>query len=436
MVVARLPSEMKYPCSTARRRALVSGAIAAATLASSARAADLFELQGATTGGGPLVTFDETSNNLSRFVSDLVGGKGQFDALANRTYVAGLRYANVQNALRFNISNPLPNVWNANLSAAQLQPGLIERQFNGFTSQAALQSAITDYLKKDGAADYARFLQAISRRSPAGILDGNPGSATASSATGSFMEYGQRPTETNEERDADLPPAGHSGIASTADVGTFRSSGITGQTYSWTPMIPIALGEARRVRLELSLPLSYTQLEGADAYRAGAQLGVAVLVVKRTKTQPWLWQVTPQAGAVVAGSADLVDGGVLASAGVTSYVAYRPNQWEFSMGNHISFHEGMKVSVDDYTFDPKVSQQIVKNGLKIGRSLGKRWYIEAYALDTEFLQDAYTQRYTTLGLGVGYRAADRKGYIMLGTYADIGSHYQSAHLQFGTGWKF
>ena len=252
------------------------------------------------------------------------------------------------------------------------------------------------------------------------------------------MQYGQRPTETADETESDgtSPPPGRSGFSSTADVGSFRSQGINGQSYSWTPMIPIALGEARRVRLEFSLPLNFTQIEGSDEYRVGAQLGVAVLVVKRTRTQPWLWQVTPSVGAVVAGSADLVAGGVLASGGVTSYTSYRPNEWEFSMGNHISIHEGVKVSVGDYTFDPDVSQQIVKNGLKAGRSLGKRWYAEVYVVDTEFLKEAFVSRYTTVGAGVGYRGPNRKGYLMLGSYADFGANYQSAHFQFGTGWKF
>ena len=106
------------------------------------------------------------------------------------------------------------------------------------------------------------------------------------------------------------------------------------------------------------------------------------------------------------------------------------------MGNHLSFHEGLRVSAGDYTFDPGVSQQIVKNGLKVGRSLGQNFYAEAYVLDTEFVQEAFTPRYLTIGAGVGYRGPKQKGYVMLGGYADIGSEFEAAHLQFGTGWKF
>ncbi len=415
---------------------------ALASLLGLAQAADLFELTGGTTDGGAPITFDETNKSLPGFVKDLVSGTGQFDALQNRTFNAGLRYANVSDALHFAIQR-VGAQWVAQLSSP-FQPGLINRNFTA-ASQSDLQQSIDDYLKKDGASDYARFLAAINRKSIAGVLDGNPNSATAQVANQNFMEYGLRPTETADERAGDgaegdvngvNKDTSRSGVSMTADAGTFKSQGIEGQTYSWTPLIPYTIGEARRVRLELALPINYTQIEGSDQYRVGAQLGIAVLVVKRTKTQPWLWQVTPHGGAIVAGSADLVAGGVLASGGLTSYTSYRAGDWEFSMGNHISFHEGLKVSAGDYTFDPQVSQQIVKNGLKLGRSLGQRWYVEAYAVDTEFVQDAFTSRFTTVGAGVGYRGVNRKGYVMLGGYSDFGTSYTSAHLQFGTGWKF
>ena len=369
-------------------------ALALVSFVAPAAAGDLFTLNGNTTDAGLPVTFNEGSSRLPSFISDLVSGSNQFDALNNRQFSASLRYADVSNALNFNIRQ-VGTTWRADLTSP-FDPGLINRSFNSNTRDQ-LDSAIQDYLKKDGSGDLARFLAAINKKSAiAGVLDGNPNSATAQIANQSFMEYGLRPTETAEEIDGSADGDGNengkgsgntsrSGFSFTADVGTFRGQGVEGQSYSWTPMIPYTIGKARRVRLELALPMNYTKIEGADQYRVGAQLGVAVLLVKRTKDQPWLWQVTPQGGVTVAGSADMIAGGVLLSGGATSYTSYRWNSWEFSMGNHISFHEGLKVSVDNYTFDPQISQQIVKNGLKIGRSLGEHWYAEVYAIDTEFV---------------------------------------------------
>ncbi len=79
--------------------------MAVAALFGSADAGDLFGLTGGTTSG-PFVKIEQGSNNLSRFVSDLMGGTGQFHDLNNRTFVARLRYGNVQNALRSTL--PIP----------------------------------------------------------------------------------------------------------------------------------------------------------------------------------------------------------------------------------------------------------------------------------------------------------------------------------------
>lgn len=410
---------------------------AAAHFASSpAVAGSLFQLSGNTTDAGPLVNFTQGSSNLPDFITDLIEGSGQFNNLNNRAFLASLNYANVHDALRFNVSQGGPG-WQAQLTSP-FEPTLINQNFSAPTRQQ-LEDQIDHYLEQNGQGDLARFLAAMNKRTVAGSLDGNPVSATAMTASTYFGEYGMRPTETADEADEEGggdEETSRSGFSMTADVGRFSSQGIEGETYSWTPMIPYTFGKSRRVRAELSIPLNYTVIEGADQFRAGSQLGVACLILKRAKDQPWLWQVTPHGGALVTGSVDMISGGVLASGGVTSYLSYRWGAWELSMGNHISFHEAIGVTVEDYEFDPDISQQILKNGLKLGRSLGKRWYVEAYAIDTEFLQDAYIERYTTVGAGIGYRGPKRKGYVMLGGYANLGGEFDAAHLQFGTGWKF
>jgi len=413
----------------------ISGNLAAAVLlgiSTGTQAGDLFSLIGATTDGGVPFSFSEGSSKLPTLVEELINGSGRFDPLGDRSFAASLNYGGVADALSFDIRQ-VGATWTAQLSSP-FKPGLIDRSFSA-ASRSELDDEIEAYLKQEGSTDLARFLRAVGARSAAGVTDGNPAAATARSATTTYMEYAMRPTETAAEK-VEGASTSRAGFAMTADAGSFRSQGIEGQSYSWTPMIPLAIGSSRRVRLELSLPLNYTSIEGAAQYRVGSQLGVAVVAVQRTAEQPWLWQVTPHVGAVVAGSMDMVAGGLLASGGGTSFLSYRLGAWEFSMGNHLSFHEGLRVSAGDYTFDPGVSQQIVKNGLKVGRSLGQNFYAEAYVLDTEFVQEAFTPRYLTIGAGVGYRGPKQKGYVMLGGYADIGSEFEAAHLQFGTGWKF
>ncbi len=397
-------------------------------------AKDLFEFNATTTDALPLLNLNVGASNLPDRITELVEGTGHFNQLNNREFIAALRYGSVPQALQFNIQQAGAN-WTANLTSP-FDPAIINQAFTAPTRQE-LENNIDDYLTQSGSGDLAKLLAALNKRTIAGSLDGNPVAATSFAANAYFGEYGLRPTETSDEVSEDASAStSRTGIAMTADAGTFRSEGFQGETYSWTPMVPIALGESRRVRLEFALPLNYTLIEGTDQFRVGGQVGVAMLLMKRSKDQPWLWQVTPHGGALVSGSLDLLAGGVLMSGGVTSYLSYRWHEWEFSMGNHVSFHEGLSVTVDEYAFDPDVSQQILKNGIKVGRSLGKRWYAEGYLIDTEFLQDAFISRYLTAGVGVGYRGPNRKGYVMVGLYGNFGDEYTGGSFQFGTGWKF
>ena len=400
----------------------------------SSPAEDLFQVD-ASSSNPPGPSFSVTGNSLVNLVQDLINAQGQFQALSSsQNFNATLRYGTINNALSFSVFNS-GTAWQAQLSTP-FQYGLISRTFTAPT-QSALDSVIKDYFKSSGSSDLAKFLAAVNQNSAAGVMDGNPSAATAHASDLAFNMYAFGATDTAaESSDDNQDKTGSSGFSMTGEAGTFSSKGLHGSTYSWTPMIPFALGEARRVRLEVALPLSYTKIGGGDEYSAGLQLAVPVLICKHTKIQPWTWQVTPLGGAVAAGSLDLVAGGVIVEGGLASYTSYHWHAWEFSMGNAAVCYEGIKLNISGYSLDPNVSQQILKNGLKIGRQLGQHWYAEAYAIDTEFVQAAFTPRYTTLGVGVGYRGRKGKGFLMLGGYTDIAPSYSGAKLQFGTGWKF
>ncbi len=400
-------------------------------------AADLFEISANSASG----LLSVGGKSLPDLVDNMINGTGKFQSLENVPFNAQLTYAGVNNALFFNVSDLGGGAWQAQLSSP-FHPGLINRTFSG-QSRAEVETQIQDYLKRDGLSDLARFLKAISEQSAHGTMVGNPNSTTALTANYSFTEYGMAMTETAEEKE-DPKEATGVGMAMVGDVGFIKAQGIEANSYSFTPFLPMKLSS--RVRLDIGVPMNYTEVGGAQVFRGGLQLAMPILVVKRNykEGRPWLWQVTPHGGTQIAGSFDLVAGGVINSAGVTSLIAYDFGKFEISMGNHISFHESLEISIGDYTFDPQISNQIVKNGIKVGVPFAKRWYAEAYAIDTELLGSGnFMSRYTTLGGGVGYKflgkadsAKKKKGYAMIGAYSNFGTDWTSANIQFGTGWKF
>jgi hypothetical protein len=326
--------------------------------------------------------------------------------------------------------------WTAELQSP-FEPGLILRSFAAPT-RAELESQIEDYLKKDGTSDLARWLKALDARTATGVMDGNPNSTTALTAGYVYSEYGMSPVTTRAEIEEGYDPEGTVGFALLGDVGFIRVEGYDAQSYSVNPFLPVRLSS--RVRLDVGLPLNYTEVEGSQVFRGGLQFGLPILIVKRNlrENQRWLWQLAPSAGLQLAGSLDQLSGGMLVSFGGTSLLSYHFGPLEISLGNQITAHESLDVTFGDYSFDPDISSQILKNGLKVGVPIGKHWFAEAYAIDTELLGgDTAMTRYTTVGGGFGFRKNTKKrAYLMVGGYAQFGDDWSAASVQFGTGWKF
>jgi len=412
-------------------------------LAIESQAKDPLEIDVTNIGGGGVLQ-PVTGKSVPNLVEALIGGRDQFSLLQNTTFQANLRYADVAQALNFSVSGG-PGNWTVNLSTP-FRPNLISHQFNGST-KADVEQQLTDYLKKDGSNDLAALLKALNERSAFGVMTGNPNSTTALTAANNYAEYGTAPSQTKEEKATPKDAGGRVGLSMVGDAGFIDANGYKARSYSYTPFIPIKV--ASRVMLDVGIPLNYTEVEGSQVFRVGMELGARILLMKReyengAVKQPWFWQVAPSGGSQVAGSVDLVAGGIVNNFGVTSLLAYDFGKFEISMGNHISAHESLEVTLGDYKFDPKVSTQIVKNGLKLGVPFSRRWYAEIYAIDTELLGDAaFTTRYTTVGGGVGFKAlgkpdapTKKRGYLMVGAYSHIGEHYTSANFQVGSGWKF
>jgi len=384
------------------------------------KAADLFTI---TATGGPTVTVG--ANNVIDLIERAVNRSDSFAGLAGAVN-GSLNYGGVANAITY--------------TSAAAGSSTITIPSTGFSRNFATTSALTDFLKKDGSTELAKFFKAMAAQSLVTITDGNPNASTARSASDAYQNYGMTFAETKEEKDTDKP-TGRTGFGIIADIGSFDANGLKGTVYSLPMFARFKLTD--RVGLDFNMPLNYTEIEGAKAFGLGLGLGVPVKVIPRAKDSPWYWQLTPFGGANATGSRDLAAGGLLANGGVNSLLAYDFGAFAVSMGNHFSLYEGIPITVSGYKFDPGVSQQILKNGLKLDVPIGKRWIFDVYAVHTKFLTAAALDQYITVGGEIGYRFlgkpnAEKKGggYMKLGLYADVGDNYTSAHAQIGTGWKF
>jgi hypothetical protein len=271
------------------------------------------------------------------------------------------------------------------------------------------------------------------------LSDGTPVSTTALLADYTFYGFGSLsermalgliPTEDNSKQNA---------VSLTFDAGEFDIQGQHGQTYT----IPIAGGFKinDRVRLDYEIPLQYITIDNTSLFQAGLTLDLPVKVIIPTADQPWSWILTPTAAVATSGSKEIIGGGAL-----TNVFSYQWHGITATYGNYISFFEGDVLTTNDPKFPSGVSQQIMKNGLRLDIPFAKSWIFEAYGIYTQFFQPAAVSNYWTIGAEIGHHFTwdieDRHldlGYLSVGLYTEIGnqySQYHSGHAQIGSAWRF
>jgi hypothetical protein len=227
----------------------------------------------------------------------------------------------------------------------------------------------------------------------------------------------------------------------TFDGGAFNASGFHGETYT----LPIT-GYFRitdRVSLHVEIPLQYIQLEGAKIYQGGLTLSAPTKVIQASENQPWSWDGTPTGAFAISGSEAMAAGGGIFGGALTNVASYRWHNIIFTYGNFMSFFEGVNLSIGNYDFDSDVSQQIMKNGLRVSVPFADRCLCEVYGIHTKFFQKAAVGSYFTLGADIGYRViwnlygqSVPLGYLTVGFHADLGGNYDSGQFRFGSAWTF
>ena len=132
----------------------------------------------------------------------------------------------------------------------------------------------------------------------------------------------------------------------------------------------------------------------------------------------------------------MLAGGAIGQGGLSSMLTYDFGKFSLTMGNYFGCFEGIPITVSGYSFNPDISQQITKNGLKVSIPIKQHWVFEVYGIHTKFLESAAVNQYVTVGAEFGWRSASNKSYWSIGFYSDIAGNYTSTHAKIGTSWKF
>ncbi len=391
-------------------------------------AKDLFNANAVTTDSLPQIAASDSGSDLSSLVGSVIKAQGPFSAFANRDYSSFLDYANVKHAIRFDV--------NSGGTEAQISIPLTHLKEIFFASNRnALYGEITAFVKRDGAAEWAKFLKAINQLSAVAVSDGNPTSTTALIANSMFDGFGSAASRAREINGK------NNSFGISFDGGTFNADGFRGHSYT----LPINgyFRATDRMTLHVEIPLQFIEVEGANIYQGGFTVGVPTKLVEASENQPWSWDVTPTAAFALSGSQAMVAGGGLFAGALTNVAAYRWQNITLTYGNFMSFFQGVRLTVGNYDFDSSVSQQIMKNGLRVSVPFADRWLFEAYGIHTKFFRSAAVNSYFTLGVDIGYRLKLKLygnevplGYFTLGFHSDLAGNYDSALFRFGSAWTF
>jgi hypothetical protein len=382
------------------------------------QAADFFSVTATGTNGA---TVTEGGSNLVNLTNDLIGSHGAFKSIAGQGFSGSLTYGGVKNALLFSENA-------AQTSATLTIPGTgFTKTFTG-TNSSSLETQIRDFLKSDGADQYAKFLKTINEESTSAAIDGNPQASTAIIANAAYRDFGLNPVVAPVPRTPD-----NSRIFSIeGDGGVTRSGGFNGDyavlsiLSGWRFTDPVAL--------TLSTTLEYRAVAGSEVYTVAEELGLPISIIEG-RGNGLTWQVTPWGFGGVAASYDQVSGGILVGGGLTSSLALHVNDLTFTLADQGSYMTHVAARIADYRFDVDVDQWIIKNGGEVAYRPGHGPIsIEAGGAYSDFLHRAAVPDYWTatggLALHLGHHSMLRVEYI--GDFAHHGYSSNGGAVVFST----
>ncbi len=415
---------MKTSCChyISRFKHLAACLILASSLAT-ATAEDLFQITATSSTATKVVSGD----NLIDLVENIVKAQDEFSDFQNTGFTADLKYAGVEKAIIFDISST------GTFAKLTIPSTGLEKTFTG-SSRDDVENQMEDYFKESGVEEISKFQKAMAKQSLVAVTDGNPNASTATFSAQTFNQYAFAPGETRAQKEDPKSSSG-GGFGFYADIGTFDADGIKGTAY--TLPISAKFGLSERVGLGIDVPLSYIDVEGSTIFGGGLVLSLPIKVIARDLDQPLVWQLTPSGGALLSASYDMLAGGLESMVGGSSMLSYDFENFTLSMGNGLFWFEGIPVTAGDIEFDPGVSQQILKNGLKVSVPLYQNWLVEAYGIHTKFLEDAAIDQFYTAGGAVAWKPnPEKKRYWMLNLYSELAEKFTSFHASIGTTWKF
>lgn len=385
-----------------------------------AKATDLFGVDVTYSGG----TINQSARSLPDLIDALVNNQNNFSPLTGNDFSANVTYFGLPDTMTIDVTGDTQLTISSSLTG-------LNKTFTG-SDRADLENQLKDWLLKYGSDEVAKLLRAVAERSTAALIDGNPASATARMSDRAFRTFSF--FNASPAMRGSIGRGTHSGLwfsfaNSKADTpaGTIKTSESEINLRWWKHL-------SKSISLIGNMVGQYRDTEGTAIYGVGGDLGLGIRLVPRAADERFGWQLTPFTGLYGVGSYDGATGGLLNHFGISNRFEFRCfKELTLVFASQYAYYDSLKLEVDNVKIDPKLKQQVVKNGLLLDIPVVNKMYLNASIIDTRFLKNVVIDSYQTLGTGLSFRG--EKLSFNLNVNYEVADKFDGWNAFMGLSWR-
>ena len=375
------------------------------TLNSNSFAASVFEL---TLSSGEQ-TYTQGFNN----VSDMINGLNLSEIQSRLSSYTETSAANATLNFRgLSIYASVPA--NSNTITLNIPSIGVTRTFTGSTRDGSVDLA-EDWFKKEGGEAVNKLMNELAKSTANDPIAGNPNSLASHIVDNQFQQgffletsiiqpvaapaSAPPPSETiKKDVNANLISVG-------ASYGSFKQKDLDVRKYTLPLSYSIRSNEDPRRKLTLNIPIALLDVQGAKSYDLGIGAALSLPVNKQ-------WVLTPTLDYGAVGSVDMGSLGQIVSGSLTSAYTIKVDKYNFNIGNMLGYYKTLKLQIGDYSFDPNISNTVLRNGVMVAiptESIKEHTALEVFVVDTRYFGSAlYIDQYNEVGFSFGHTKTAQK----------------------------
>ncbi len=275
----------------------------------------------------------------------------------------------------------------------------ISETFDGQGDRDEAIDQLEDYLKGKDSDTANRINRKLVELSPSSPIAGNPAAMMNVMVDSAFDAGVGFDRVQGNVAASELSDENRIGIG--IDYANYDQAGQS--TDNWNLPLKYTWADENGQNLTINLPLSYTDTEGSETYKA--RLGITYQYPVNDN-----WLLTPVVEYGVAASEDLYDGAQMVSGAVTSMYTFDPvpvagEEISISLGNMAGYYKTLPLEVSDYEVDPEITNQVTKNGILVDTLVEM---FAAYPLNVQYIltdsryfgDDVYSDNFNEIGFSI------------------------------------